>query len=105
MTEDLQHVGLFVCPEKRAGDPFLDGSMAGVLVSDPDRTGFATVALSGTYRLPVTGEKQIEVETPLYFNQSTGRLSDNPKSGPMFGYAMATLGAGSSAVIPVEIKQ
>lgn len=79
-----------------AGDPVMVGAFKGVAQIDADggtatdissssRSGYATVALEGVWKLSVTVSTSRGVGVKVYINTSTGALSDSATSSELFG--------------------
>lgn len=94
-----------------SGDPCLVGTgMAGVALTDYDSgDGKATIAFEGVYDLPThgvddAGSVAIAVGDPLYLLAGDAFLS-RKASGTLMGYALETVGSGSTtAVINVRLS-
>lgn len=101
---DADHLVVPVAAGVTAGDPVLVGSLPGVAQTDRDADGNATVWFKGAHDFTVTGAVGA-VGDPVYIT-GAGALdaSDGAGANTLFGYALATKGAGDG-VITVKIAK
>ena len=87
-----------------AGDPVMVLGFKGVAqinadggaatkISSSSRSGFASVALEGVWKLQVTVSTARAVGQKVYINTSTGALSDTATSSELFGLLYKPLAA------------
>ena len=91
-----------------SGDPELVGDLAAVLLQDSDDSDEAVCALEGVFELSVTGadnagDVAVSIGDKIYMDGGT--LNKDGTDGTLFGYALDTVGSGSTATIPVKLKQ
>jgi predicted RecA/RadA family phage recombinase len=90
-----------------SGAPTFIGGMTGVAQTDRDTSGNASVDFAGVYSLSVKGANDagnvaVAVGDPLFYvDADTPKLSKK-SSGLFFGYALQTVGSGSTATIQVR---
>lgn len=66
-------------------------------------TGYASVAIWGVFRLPVTTTTAIPVGGPVYIT-SAGVLTPVSTSNALFGHAIVAKGTTDGELVPVRIK-
>jgi predicted RecA/RadA family phage recombinase len=74
-----------------SGDAVIVGELVGVAQTDRDADGFAAVALTGAFRLPVTGAAT--VGAPVHI-EADGDLTMTSTGNRLFGHALGAKGAG-----------
>lgn len=96
-----------------SGDPVVFGNLPGVALTDEDAAGNITMQYRGTFRLAVeavgnSGNSAVVAGDKLYYDRNaTIKLNKRTSSGsPVldtvpFGIALAGVGSGDDAVIPV----
>lgn len=95
----------------KAGDPCLVGRRPGVLMTDQDASGYATVHFHGCYRFNVhgvtaSGNSAIAINDDLYYDAAPG--SGNPvinkdvTNGVFFGVAVEAVASAGKAVAAVD---
>lgn len=93
----------------KSGDPVLCGQIPGVALIDAADNGTATVALNGVFELSVKGEDNggdaaVAAGDILYYEAGqTPPLNKDATNGVRFGYALAAVGSGATATIPVRV--
>ncbi|SMO61895.1 Predicted phage recombinase, RecA/RadA family [Balnearium lithotrophicum] len=91
---------------KTSGTPVAVGNIVGVLLTDSDSDGNATVVTRGVFSLPVKGSDgtnnvAVAVGDKLYIKN--GVISKDA-SGVFFGYALGTVTAGATETIEVKVN-
>ncbi|MBP2704407.1 DUF2190 family protein [Microbispora sp. RL4-1S] len=88
-----------------SGDPVVFGQLPGVALTDEDDDGYTTIALDGTWNLPVKGETTtnaaISAGDTLYYD--LGVINKDSTNGTRFGYALAGVSSGATTTIPVRV--
>jgi predicted RecA/RadA family phage recombinase len=101
------HISVPVPAGTKSGDPVLVGSLPGYAVTGRGEggndTGNASVWFDGSAKVPVTGAITA-VGQPVYIPTGGGALTATVGSNVVWGYALATKGAGTG-VIPVKIAK
>jgi len=93
-----------------SGSPVAVGSLVGVTLTKEgeggNEDGYATVALDGAFRVPVTTNTTRTVGQPVFIVTATGVITttDNSGANPVFGYCLEAKG-GAPADVVVEIAQ
>jgi hypothetical protein len=94
-----------------SGDPVNPGGLlTGVALTDRDSAGNATVDFGGVYTLSCKGETNaaagsaIAVGDALYFTAGHTPKIDKYTTGTFFGYALSTLGSGSTGNVDVLVS-
>lgn len=90
-----------------SGDPVICGQIPGVALANEDAAGLTTVAIDGVFNLSVKGttgsDSAVAAGDAIYYvTGNTPKLSKTT-SGVLFGYALAAVGSGATATIPVEV--
>lgn len=91
----------------KSGDPVVIGQIPGVLMNDADSLGNGVMQKDGIFNLSVKGENSggnaaITLGAKLYFDSAKAVL--NGDTGKVFfGYALAGVGSGATATIPVQV--
>lgn len=101
-------VKLGVSSDGKSGDPEVVGNLAVVLLQDSDDSDEAVCALEGVFELSVTGadnggDTAISVGDKIFMDGGT--LNADDTDGTLFGRALGSVGSGSTATIPVKLKQ
>jgi len=116
-------VSLPVPTGKKSGDPIRVGSLNGVLQTNEasldipstpaspyvqapssNRPGFASVALEGAFKLPVSTTTTRAVGDPVYITSGgTLTTTDNSGANALFGHALEPKGATANQLITVRI--
>lgn len=80
-----------------------EGALAGGGVGNRD--GYATLALDGSFMLPVTTTTTVAVGGPIYIVPGTHVLTTTPNSGanPLFGHAVTAKSAANPETIEVRL--
>jgi predicted RecA/RadA family phage recombinase len=80
-----------------------EGALDGGGVGNPD--GYATLALDGSFMLPVTTATAVPIGGPIYIIAATHVLTTTPNSGanPLFGHANTAKGTGNPETIEVQL--
>jgi predicted RecA/RadA family phage recombinase len=104
-----EQVELPVTPGAVSGDPELVGDLAAVLLENANDQDRAVCALSGVFELTVHGRidganRKVYVGDQLFWDAGDGQINKDSTNGVFFGYALDTVAAGSSKVIPVRLK-
>jgi len=105
-VQEGRRLELNVGTGKKSGDPVAVGSIIGVCVTDADANGSAVVDTAGVYLLSVTASDgtagvAIDPGDPVYL-QTDGTLNVNTV-GELFGYALESVAAGTTATIKVKL--
>jgi predicted RecA/RadA family phage recombinase len=105
-----ENVELPVTSGAKSGDPDLVNQLAAVLLWDANDQNRAVCAVTGVFKLTVYGRsdganKKVYVGDSLYWDAGDGQINKDSTNGVFFGYALDTVTAGSSAAIPVRLKQ
>lgn len=93
-----------------AGDPVLLGALTGVATNATQADGNVVVDTAGIHNLSVKGvitgpaNSAVAIGDALYYNAGHTPKIDKDVGGTLFGYAMATVGSGSTATIAVKLK-
>lgn len=91
----------------KSGDPVVVGGISGVLTTDVSSTNEGTIRRRGIFRLTAkavndTGNSAIAVGDPIYHVAADEwKLSKKASAGPLYGYAVTGLTAGSTGTIQV----
>jgi predicted RecA/RadA family phage recombinase len=91
-----------------SGDPVRVGELPGVALTDERSDGTTSIQTNGVFNLSVkgvdgSGNAAVSVGDILYYvDADTPKLSKKT-AGHRFGYALATVGSGSTATIAVKI--
>jgi predicted RecA/RadA family phage recombinase len=91
-----------------SGDPVLVGQIPGVALIAEETDGTTTIKTNGVYNLSVlahngTTGTGVTVGAIVYYDTAaTPKLNVN-SAGVRFGYALAAVGSGATATIPVKI--
>ncbi len=92
-----------------SGDPVICGQIPGVALANEDTNGETSVALDGAFLLVVKGETTTDAAVAagdiLYYDTAATphKLNKDSANGVRFGYALAAVGSGVTATIPVEV--
>lgn len=95
-----------------SGDPVLIGQLPGVALINEDTDGLTTVKTNGVYNFSVKGVTTAAAGSAVavgdliyYVPGNTPKLSkaSGDAGAVRFGYALGTVGSGSTATIPVKI--
>lgn len=96
-----------VATDFASGTAVLVGSLVGVALTSEgeggNKAGYATVALGGAFKLPVTTTTTLAVGAPVYIT-SGGALTPSASGNTLFGYALEPKGS-SAQTITVELAQ
>jgi predicted RecA/RadA family phage recombinase len=91
-----------------SGDPVVVGQLPGVALTDERADGTTSIQTNGVFNLSVkgidgSGNHAVAVGDIIYYvSGDTPKLSVK-NTGVRFGYALATVGSGSTATIAVKI--
>lgn len=92
-----------------SGDPVMIGQIPGVALTAERTDGTTTVATDGVWSLSVKGENNagnvaVAVGDILYYEAGqTPPVNKDNVAGIRFGYALAAVGSGATATIPVKV--
>ena len=118
--KEADFLSLPVATGKLSGDPVRVGGLNGVLLTNEgsvDRgdnpydtaassngNGFASVALKGAFKLPVSTTATLAIGAPVYIT-SAGVLTttDNTGANPLFGHALSVKGSTANQLVIVRI--
>lgn len=104
---NAEHLSLPVPAGTKSGDPVIVGSLPGyaktAVGEGGNATGYATVWMKGAADVPVTGAVTA-IGSPVYIPTAGGALTTTASGNTVWGYALATKGAGVGT-IPVKIAQ
>ena len=92
----------------KSGAPELVGDLAAVLLNDADDNDEAVCATEGAFDLSVTGADDagdVAVNFGEKIYMDGGTLNKDSANGKFYGYAYGTVSSGSTATIPVKLKQ
>lgn len=119
--KDSDYISLPVPTGKLSGEPVRVGGLNAVLhtnegsVDKPagayneapssNKAGYASVALKGAFRIPVSTTTTRAVGDPIYIITATGVLTTTDASGanPLFGHALSAKGATANQPVIVRI--
>lgn len=119
--KEADFLSLPVATGKLSGDAVRVGGLNGVLLTNEgsvdkgdntydqaassNKDGFASVALKGAFRLPVSTTATLAVGAPVYIITATGVLTttDNTGANPLFGHALSAKGATANQSVIVRI--
>lgn len=119
--KDADFLSLPVATGKLSGQPVRIGGLNAVLTTNEgsvdkpagayneapssNKAGYASVALRGAYRIPVTTTTTLAVGAPVYIITATGVLTttDNTGANPVFGHALSAKGATDGQPVIVRI--
>lgn len=91
-----------------SGDPVIVGQLPGVAQTAEESDGTTTIKFNGVCTLSVkgidgAGNSAVAVGDIIYYvSGDTPKLSKK-NTGVRFGYALATVGLGATATIPVKV--
>lgn len=70
-----------------------------------NKAGFASVALKGAFRIPVSTTGTLAIGAPVYIITATGVLTttDNTGANPVFGHALSAKGSVANQDVIVRI--
>lgn len=70
-----------------------------------NKPGFASVALTGAFRIPVATTTTLAVGAPVYIITASNTLTttDNSAANPLFGHALSAKGATANQPVIVRI--
>lgn len=93
-----------------SGDFEMVGDLATVLLDDADSSDEAVCALEGVFDLTVNGrvdagDSAVSVGDKLYWDSGDAQINKDETNGVFMGYALGSVSSGSSATIPVRLKQ
>lgn len=118
--KEADFLSLPVATGKLSGEPVRIGGLNGVLLTNEgsvddgtnpydqaassNKAGFASVALKGAFRIPVSTTTALVVGAPVYIITATGVLTpaDNSGANPLFGHALSA--KGTTANQPVIVR-
>lgn len=81
-----------------SGDPVCVGLIPGVAITDRDSTGYATVAIEGSFDVSVTGAIA-SVGLPVWINPASHALTVAAATGlVVFGAALQTKSSGAGVI-------
>ena len=104
---NADHLSLPVPQNTPSGTPVIVGSIPGYTKTAEGEggndDGFATVWTKGAAKVPVTGAVTV-IGSPVYIPPAGGALTMTATANTVWGYALATKGAGVGT-IPVKISQ
>lgn len=91
-----------------SGDPVLVGQLPGVALTDEHADGTTTCTFAGVYNLSVqgidgVGNSAVAVGDIVYYTAADTPKLGKKTAGVQFGYALAAVGSGATATIPVKI--
>lgn len=119
--KEANYLSLPVPTGKLSGQPVRVGGLNGVLLTNEgsvdkaagayneaassNKPGYASVALKGAFRLPVSTTTTLAVGAPVYIITATGVLTttDNTGANPVFGHALSAKGATANQDVIVRI--
>lgn len=90
-----------------SGDPVVIGSISGVLAGDIGSDNTGVIVRKGVFDLSVkgindSGNSAVAIGDAIYYvSGDTPKLSKKSSSGPLYGYALETIGSGSTGTINV----
>lgn len=99
-----------VASGKVSGDPVAVGSIPGVCLTSRDTGGNATVALIGSYLIPVkgidgSGNIAVAIGDALYYTAGDTPQVSKKATGVLFGYAEAAVVSGATTTISVLLAR
>lgn len=118
--KEADFLSLPVATGKLSGQPVRVGGLNGVLLTNEasvdrgsntydmaassNEPGFASVALKGAFRIPVSTTSTLAIGAPVYIITASGVLTttDNSGANPLFGHALSA--KGSTANQPVIVR-
>lgn len=82
-----------------------DGSNTYDKAASSNEAGYASVALKGAFRLPVSTTTTRAIGDPIYIITATGVLTttDNSGANPLFGHALSAKGSTANQDVIVRI--
>lgn len=92
-----------------SGDPVLVGQLPGVSLTAERADGTTSVQTTGVFDLAVKGvitgpaNQAVAAGDILYYTAGHTPKLDKDTGGVRFGYALATVGSGATATIPVKL--
>ncbi len=96
----------------KAGDPCLVGRRPGVLKTDQDTNGYATVRFKGSYLLRAhgvvaAGNSAIAINDDLYYDAAPGggnpNINKDNTNGVLYGVAAGALASAANGYIVVDL--
>lgn len=98
VSRDADHLSLPVPANTPSGTPVIVGSLPGITQTAEGKggnaAGHATVWRKGAHEVPVAGAIAA-VGTPVYIPPAGGGLTATATGNTIWGYALATKGAGT----------
>lgn len=119
--KEADFLSLPVATGKLSGEPVRIGGLNAVLLTNEgsvddgtnpydqapssNKAGFASVALKGAFRIPVSTTTTLAVGAPVYIISATGVLTPSDGSGanPLFGHALSAKGATANQPVIVRV--
>jgi predicted RecA/RadA family phage recombinase len=119
--KNADYLSLPVATGKLSGDPVRVGGINAVLTTNEgsvdkgpntydkaassNEPGYASVALKGAFRIPVSTTTALAIGDPVYIITATGVLTTTANSGanPVFGYALSAKGTTANQPVIVRI--
>lgn len=119
--KDANYLSLPVPTGRLSGEAVRVGGLNGVLstnegsvdkpagdyneAASSNKAGYASVALVGAFRLPVTTTTTLAIGAPVYIITATNVLTttDNSGANPLFGHALSAKGSTSGQLVIVRI--
>ncbi|ROO82587.1 uncharacterized protein DUF2190 [Actinocorallia herbida] len=92
-----------------SGDPVLIGQIPGVAITDEQSDGKTSVLCTGVANLLVKGETTVNAAITagdiVYYDAAASphKINKDNTNGVRYGYALADVGSGVTATIPVKI--
>ena len=122
--KEADFLSLPVATGKLSGDPVRIGGLNGVLLTNEcsvdnpnvatapyneapssNGAGFASVALKGAFRIPVSTTNTLAIGAPVYIITASNTLTttDNSGANPLFGHALSAKGATANQPVIVRL--
>lgn len=119
--KEADFLSLPVATGKLSGQPVRISGLNGVLLTNEgsvddgtntydqapssNKAGYASVALKGAFRLPVSTTTTRAIGDPIYIISATGVLTTTDATGanPLFGHALSVKGATANSDVIVRI--
>jgi predicted RecA/RadA family phage recombinase len=108
--KDADYLSLPVANGTLSGGPVRVGGLNGVAQTDEgdlvtNEEGYASVALKGAFRVPVSTTTTLAIGDPVYIITASNILTTTANSGanPLFGHALSAKGSTANQLIIVRI--
>lgn len=92
-----------VASGKLSGDSIAVGQIPGVLLTDRDADGYATVQMDGVFTLPVEAVSTNVVPGTILYWDAVAPFLSNVNTGVRFGYSLGNVTAAATTSIRVQV--